>query len=79
MSKIIASEEKVQEMKSLTHIAFIFEGKPASMPPAVEVRGALAEEGTIGRPALLCGSESLEALLYNRRILTMIIGMHLHI
>lgn len=62
-----------------THIAFIFECKPTSLPPAVEMRGALPEEAAIRGAALLRRPEPLETLLNNRRILSVVIGVHLYI
>lgn len=62
-----------------THIAFVFECEPTSLPPAVEMRGALSEESAISGAALLRRPEPLETLLDDRRILPVVIGVHLHV
>lgn len=63
----------------LTHVAFILKRESTTLPPTMEMRSPLAEEGAVRGPAFLGGPESLEALLYNGRILAVIIGVHLHV
>lgn len=62
-----------------THIAFVFEGKPTSLSPAVEMCSPLSEERAVGGPALLGRPESLEALLDDSRVFSVVVGVHLHI
>ena len=62
-----------------THISFVLEGVVAGGSAAVEVGGALPGKGTVGRSAILGGTVALESLLDDGRILTMVVGVHLHI
>lgn len=45
----------------------------------MEMRGPLASEGTVFGGTALGGPKSLETFLYDRRVLAMIIGVHLHV
>lgn len=62
-----------------THIAFVFEGKPTPLSPAVEMCSPLSEERAVGGPALLGRPEPLEALLDNGGVFSVVVGVHLHI
>lgn len=63
----------------LVHVSLVLEGEPATWSPAMEVRGPLANEGTVIGSTALGSSKSLETLLYDSRILAMVIGVHLHV
>lgn len=45
----------------------------------MEVRGPLANEGTVIGSTALGSSISLETFLYDRRVLAMVVGVHLHV
>lgn len=63
----------------LVYIGLIFECKLTTGSSAVKVRSPLAGKLTIvGRTILGC-PKSLEALLYDRRVLAMIIRVHLYV
>lgn len=63
----------------LTHIGLIFEREPTSRSTTVKVRGPLSNELTMIGRATLSGPKSLEALLYDGRVFTMVIRVHLHV
>lgn len=63
----------------LLHVALVLEGEPAAGPAAVEVGGALAEEGAVAGAALFRRPESLEALLDDGRVFSVVVGVHLHV
>lgn len=66
-------------MKTLTHISLILEGELAAVPATVEVRRALTEECTVRSATLLGSAQTLETLLDNRRVLAVVVGVHLYI
>ncbi|KAJ8885930.1 hypothetical protein PR048_012136 [Dryococelus australis] len=68
-----------EESRLLTHVGLVLEGELAVVAAAVEVRGALAEEGAVRGAALLRRAEPLEALLDDGRVLAVVVGVHLHI
>jgi hypothetical protein len=45
----------------------------------MEMSGPLSVESAVRRPAFLGGSESLEPFLYNSRVLSMVVRVHLHV
>ena len=49
------------------------------MPAAVEVRRPLLVEGARRPAAVLGGAEPLEALLEDRGVLPVVVGVHLHV
>lgn len=66
-------------MRALTHVSFILESHFATRADAVEVSGALAEEGAVRGAALLGGAVPLESLLDDGRVLAVVVGVHLNI
>lgn len=73
------SRRGYHERDTLTHVGLVLEGVLAVVSPTVEVRGTLTEEGAIRGAALLRGPESLEAFLYYGGVLTVVVGVHLHV
>lgn len=63
----------------LTHVGFVFERKLTVITPAMEMCGPLAVERAIWRPTFLCSSEPLESFLYDGRVFSVIIRVHLHV
>lgn len=64
---------------SLTHVGFVFKRELTVIAPAMKMRGPLAIERAIRRPAFLCSSESLESFLYDGWVFSVIIRVHLHV
>lgn len=64
---------------SLTHVCFVFERELTVITPAMEMCGPLAVERAIWRPAFLCSSKSLESFLYDGRVFSVIIRVHLYV
>ena len=71
--------EVVVVVVELTHVGLVLEGVVAVRAAAVEVGGALAGEGAVGRGAVLGDPVALEALLDDGRILAVVVGVHLHV
>lgn len=69
----------INSCKKLTHIRFVLEGVVAAGPHAMEVGSPLAAEGTPGLVAILGGSETLETLLHDGRVLPVVVGVHLDV
>lgn len=65
--------------RQLTHIRFVFERVTATSASAMEMGGPLAEKGTIRGAAFFGGSVSLETLLDDGRIFSVVVGVHLNI
>lgn len=63
----------------LTHISFIFKRKLTVITPAMEMSSPLTIKRAIRRPAFFCGSEPLESFLYDCRIFSVVVSVHLHI
>ncbi len=76
---MVPLEEPLILISGPTHVSLILEGELAGGPPAVEVSSPLPIETAAGFPTVFCGPESLEALLDDGGIFTMIVCMHLDI
>ncbi len=74
-----APNSNLMSISGPTHVSLILEGELAGGPPAVEVSSSLPIKTAAGFPTVFCGAESLEALLDDGRIFTMIVCVHLDI
>lgn len=63
----------------LTHVGFIFERKLTVVAPAMEMCGPLAVKRAVRGPAFFRGPKPLESFLYYGRILSVVVGVHLHV
>lgn len=63
----------------LTHVSLVLEGVGASRSSTMEVGGPLTSEDTMRSGTALCGSEPLEALLEDGRVLSVVVGVHLYV
>lgn len=63
----------------LLHVGLVLKRELAPGAPAVEMRRPLPEKGAVARAALLRRPVPLEALLDDRRVLPVIIRVHLHV
>ena len=63
----------------LTHVSLVLEGVGTSRSPAMEVRGPLTSEDAMRSCTALSGPEPLETFLEDCRVLSVVVGVHLHV
>ena len=72
-------DDRRRHRSPLTYVGLVLEREFAAVALAVEVRGALAVEGTERACTVLGGAEALEAELHDGRVLAVVVGVHLHV
>jgi len=63
----------------LTHVGLVFERELTVIASAMEMGGPLPVERAIRRPAFFRRAEPLESFLYDGRVLSVVIRVHLHV